>query len=405
MKHGTCMKPIYMTAIALAVYSLPVQSDAGKPLTQEDLSIVDMTASIRDRPSAVLPDLSGLFGGKGSRKQKHKTGDELIDNPPGWLLDAAGAKPTDKKEHVVIFVSRGMPLADLKDVVAQAAGRDDVRVVFRGIDENENIKDFFLFIRTLLNEAKVKEPPEIDIDPMIFKKHNVVAVPQIFLMNGDKVLAYARGVYGVEWIHEQYDKNGRAGDLGRYGEMDEITEIDLVELMKSRLSKIDMEQIRKKAISRFWERTKFTQLTTATVDRELKLDPSIVVSSDIRSPEGDIIAAAGTKLNPLDIMPFTTRLVVFDPLNKKELDVVDRIIEDTPRTSRVQLLVTRLSRESGWEDKENIEARFGHPVYLLTDDVRARFNLMHTPSLVYASNRYFYVKEFAVSSAEGETSN
>jgi len=390
---------VILMACASAGPLLSDTSNAQDVLTQQDFDIIKATEDIKKGKSApiVLDDILNKFSHSVPRFSEDNELQKLIDNPPVWLEEAAGVDHEDKPEKVVIFASRGMPIVDLKDMLKQADGRQDVEIVFRGIDENETFKDFFSTMSLLMKQAKVKEPPAISINPPLFKKYNVESVPQIFLVKDGRAVAHAKGLYGIDWIKEQYHDNDRAGDLGTYGGLDDISEVDLIELMKQRLQELDFEKLKRAAVDKYWKRVKFESLPPAKQSRTLKLDPSVIVAADIRAPDGQVIARAGEKINPLEIMPFTTRLLVFNPNIPQEVKFVAREMRDIPRTARIQLLATEFDRDKNWDQLRDLESTLNKEVYLLTVDVRERFNISVTPSVVYAEDKYFYVREVALS--------
>ncbi|MHC1473192.1 conjugal transfer protein, partial [Klebsiella pneumoniae] len=49
------------------------------------------------------------------------------------------------------------------------------------------------------------------------------------------------------------------------------------------------------------------------------IDPTIQVNQDIRDNQGNLIAAAGQKGNPLAQFPQKLTMIVFDPMNSEQL--------------------------------------------------------------------------------------
>lgn len=57
---------------------------------------------------------------------------------------------------------------------------------------------------------------------------------------------------------------------------------------------------------------KIEGLTKVVNKRVFYWDPTVTVKNDIRSPDGKLIAAAGTRINPLDVVSLSSNLLFFD---------------------------------------------------------------------------------------------
>jgi conjugal transfer pilus assembly protein TraW len=153
--------------------------------------------------------------------------------------------------------------------------------------------------------------------------------------------------------------------------------------MQRRVTQIDWVEKKREALARFWEHIQFYTLPEATENRERLIDPSVTAPRDVTAPDGTLIVRAGQRINPLDRLPFTQRLVVFDATSPAQVEFALRIgREAAPR--RVTHIATRLDRESGWEGLAKIETALNAPVYLLTPDLRDRFQLERSPATVEA---------------------
>ena len=101
---------------------------------------------------------------------------------------------------------------------------------------------------------------------------------------------------------------------------------------------------------------------------------------------------AGASANPLDHLPFTRRLVVFDPTEPGQVRQA-RELGEAPGSPPLYL-ATRFDRDAGWEGFRAVEDTLDEPVYLLTPDLRERFALERVPATVEASGRTFLVREY-----------
>jgi conjugal transfer pilus assembly protein TraW len=117
-----------------------------------------------------------------------------------------------------------------------------------------------------------------------------------------------------------YSKN-----LGKIGQTYPIKETDMLELIYSKLNKLqetgELERINNKMATRArLERpAPVMGLSSTKVYKKWIMDPSITLASDITNLEGDIIAKAGTRVNPLSYISLRSTLVFYDGDDKKQV--------------------------------------------------------------------------------------
>jgi conjugal transfer pilus assembly protein TraW len=63
------------------------------------------------------------------------------------------------------------------------------------------------------------------------------------------------------------------------------------------------------------------------------------------------------------------------------------------KKAHVMYLATSLPRQDGWEKLKHLENTMQAPVYLLTPDVRSRFQLQQVPAIVEQSGNRLLVRE------------
>ena len=293
-------------------------------------------------------------------------------------------------EWVDIFVSRSLD-KELVQIIRDLDGsKIPVRFVFRGIAEGQKINDTFADYGRWTKG--LEQPPAAVLDPKVFRENNVTAVPHMVFMRDGKAVASVRGLSNPQWIVDAV-KRGDTGDLGARGPVKEISERDLIALMKERAAGIDLESRKEQTVKTYWERASFTTLTPAKEASRRLVDPSVVVAQGLKDSKGNTVLPEGTVINPLELRPFTLRLVIFNPNRKAEVEWVNSL-EPAPALQTVYM-VTELSRDNGWEQLETIENKLDSAVFMLKPDVRSRFELRHTPSLVTADGLHFVVDEFA----------
>jgi conjugal transfer pilus assembly protein TraW len=305
--------------------------------------------------------------------------DELVIQPQG--------KPVR-----VMFVSFSLGDPVLKGIFEEASGQDDVLLVFRGPKPGQKLPGFFVELKALLKD--IDPLPNIVIDPMRFQKWKVTTVPEIVVEGQGRALLRVKGVISLDWVKSRQNA-GRQGDLGRLGEVYDIAEIDLLEAIKSRLATLDGPRLKQQAIARFWEKRQFEVLPASREDRDRTIDLTVTAPRDLIAPNGNLIIRAGHTVNPLDQMAFGLCLIVFDATQSAQLDAV-RQLSCRDQNARVLYLATQLSRQDGWEGLKNLETTLDAPVYLLTPDVRQRFQLQHVPAVVEQAGNRIVVREHKV---------
>lgn len=293
----------------------------------------------------------------------------------------------------ILFISFSLGESVLKGIFEDASGQDDVLLVFRGPKPGQKLPALFADLKRLLKD--VDPVPNIVIDPTRFQKWRVSSVPDIIVESGDKVLLQSRGVSSLTWLNDKL-KAGASGDLGRLGEVYDIAEIDLLDEIKRRTAAIDWRQKQQQAIARFWEQQKFEHLPTVQEDRDRTLDLTITAPRDLTAPNGQLIIRAGQTVNPLDKMPFGLCLVVFDATDKTQISFA-RQLSCQDKQARVMYLASALPRQDGWEGLKALETALHAPVYLLTPDVRSRFQLQRVPAVVEQMGNRIAVHERKVS--------
>jgi len=306
--------------------------------------------------------------------------------------DLAKAKDTISW-RVLIFASRSLGNQGIDDILEVASASPDTAVVFRGLppEFGVDIEQGVFYLQEMGNK---KSPvPNILLDPTLFEEFGVNTVPSIVMLEEGREIARVQGLSDPTWIGEQ------RGDLGIKGDVREIEEPDLIALMQQKALQIDWEQQKEAALNNFWQKQQFNELPPAKVSRTRTLDPSLVVTADIKDADGKVLVAQGTAINPLDVRDFNEIIVVFDPLDKRQLP---RIRERLPQVKKdignfpVTWIATRLDREKGWDSHVQISDELDEHVYLLPTDVRDRFQIKHTPTILFARDKKFEIVEIGL---------
>jgi conjugal transfer pilus assembly protein TraW len=291
--------------------------------------------------------------------------------------------------QLTVQVSRSLGAGQLKEIFAFAADTPRSRVVFRGMAEDESLMDFVRQIHRLL--AGIEPVPEVVLDPTPFAVAGVDITPVLLAEGPDGELARVAGLADPLWLRARV-LTGARGDLGVLGPVKAVTEPDLIAELQRRLAALDLKKLREQALARYWQRVGFEDLPVATEPRTRAIDPTITAQRELRTADGTLLVRAGETVNPLERLPFTQRLVVFDASDARQVATAKHLGREAGER-RVTYLATRLERRLGWEGLTSVEDALDAPVYLLTPDVRARFALERVPAFVESSGKVFVVAE------------
>ncbi len=119
-----------------------------------------------------------------------------------------------------------------------------------------------------------------------------------------------------------------AKDLGVRGAVWPIEEPDLLREIEARLEEMEdtgeADRMRREAVERARERVeappRVAGVKPARFLRIRRFDPTITVGQDIRTAEGTLVAARGTRINPLEKHPLTRDLLFIDGTRPVEVD-------------------------------------------------------------------------------------
>ena len=186
-----------------------------------------------------------------------------------------------------------------------------------------------------------------------------------------------------------------AKDLGVRGATWAIAESDLLETIEARL----LEMQRSGALARFEsearERARRTLeepepvpgIAPARERRSRLFDPAITVARDIRTPDGTLIAAAGTRVNPLERIELARALLFVD--GRREVEIAWALAHENP--AKIVLLAGR-----------PIELMRKHRRPFFFDQrgrLAARLVIAATPSLVEQAGTRLRITEIPIEDA------
>ena len=133
-------------------------------------------------------------------------------------------------------------------------------------------------------------------------------------------------------------------------------------------------------------------IAPATEERSRLFDPAITVARDIRTLEGTLLAAAGTRVNPLERMTLSRDLLFVDGRRGAEIAWALAREAEGARPARIVLLAGR---------PLELMRRHRRPFFLDQGGrLAARFGIAATPSLVAQAGTLLRITEIPVEDRE-----
>ena len=167
-------------------------------------------------------------------------------------------------------------------------------------------------------------------------------------------------------------------------------EIRLLELQRSgELARLE-DEARTRARRSLEEPEPVPGIASAREKRSRLFDPSIAVAQDIRTADGTLIAAAGTRINPLDRLPLTRDLIFVD--GRRAAEIAWALAHDRP--AKIVLLAGR---------PLDLMRRHRRPFFFDTGGrLAARFGIAATPTLIEQDGTVLRLTEIPVEDRDGQ---
>ena len=194
-----------------------------------------------------------------------------------------------------------------------------------------------------------------------------------------------------------------AKDLGVRGATWPVAEPDLLEEIEARLLELERtgalarleDEARERARRWLEEPPAVPGIAPARERRSRLLDPAITVARDIRTEDGVLIAAAGTRVNPLERTALSRDLLFVDGRREAEVAWALAREAESGRAAKIVLLAGR---------PLELMRRHGRAFFFDTGGVlAARFGLAATPALVAQDGTRLRIDEVPVEDEESTT--
>ena len=119
----------------------------------------------------------------------------------------------------------------------------------------------------------------------------------------------------------------RAVDLGAIGPTYEISEPHFLQMIEQRLREKErsgelkrlQEQAQQRSVSSATKPLPIAGLHPTTRVRTFYFDPSFILDRNILGPKGELLFAAGTRKNPLEVVSLSRHLLFFDARDSRQV--------------------------------------------------------------------------------------
>lgn len=197
--------------------------------------------------------------------------------------------------------------------------------------------------------------------------------------------------FTVMWV-----RPGEARDLGVMGQTWAIEEPDLLATIGNRLATMQanggVARMQQTLVARARERVMrpapVAGLVRATAPRSWTYDPSIVVEHDIRDAKGNLIAARGRRVNPLDFVQMKSALVFIDGDDGAQLEWATKAF----KPNNAKIIFTSGSPFLAMKQRQR---RF---YFDQRGQLTGKFGIAHLPAVVRQAGDALAIEEIVVPS-------
>ena len=205
------------------------------------------------------------------------------------------------------------------------------------------------------------------------------------------ILTASAAIIGMTVVSLAGPIRSEARDYGHAGQTFPVIEPDLLSAIEGRLRRAEasgelarMNGIFAKRVEQRVRRPKRVEgITPARTARSWDYDPSIAVERDIRDQKGNLIAAAGHRVNPLDFVAIKQDLVFVDGDDAAQLSWA---------TSRYTDLKAKIIFVNG-SPIEQMTAKKRRFYFDQEGRLSATFGIEHTPAVVSQNGKTMRVSE------------
>ncbi|MGX3285803.1 TrbC family F-type conjugative pilus assembly protein [Klebsiella pneumoniae] len=295
---------------------------------------------------------------------------------------------------LTIFASFSMPDYVLNDLI-KTASENKARVVFRGLKDGvDNLIQMQVVLKAYIANSKVKTEPLVTLDPESFTQYGVKEVPTMVYRKDDKTYKIS-GSINIKYFMKQIEEDPDRTTFPVTAQTFPVKEKSIIQELEERSSKYDWEAAKRNAIKDTWNNQWMASLPVTDENKIWYIDPTIQVNQDIKDNQGNLLAAAGQRGNPLAQFPQKLTMIIFDPMSSEQLDWAKIQFMHRFGEGKVMPIFTRLKRDDGWKHLEELRGQFYGQMYKINPEIINRFLIKATPSIISVEGAYFKVQQFA----------
>ena len=184
---------------------------------------------------------------------------------------------------------------------------------------------------------------------------------------------------------------GQAKDYGQAGQTFPVIEPDLLATIEGRLRQAEASgemaringQFSRRAEAKVRRPDPVAGLSPTQQSRTWNYDPSVTLERDIRDQKGQLIAAAGQRINPLDFVTIRQELVFIDGDSPAQLEWATRHYSD----GQAKII---LISGSPFEEMTRRQRRF---YFDQQGRLTGKFGIEHVPAVVKPAGKVMQVSE------------
>lgn len=181
-----------------------------------------------------------------------------------------------------------------------------------------------------------------------------------------------------------------AKNIGQYGQTFPVMEEDLRHVIMKRLKVMEdsgellrhQETIQRRVAEQIIRPAPLS-LTTTKTPKIFRIDPTVIVSHDVWTPDGTLVAKKGMSINPFSHIKFTKTLFFFNTDDAKQVAWVSKHYADY---EHVKFILTG-------GDIQEAALRFGRIYFDLNGLITRKLHIAHVPSVVNQEGLFWKVKE------------
>lgn len=286
----------------------------------------------------------------------------------------AGQKLDPDVEPMFALITLGMGDSTIINLLREAEQMETpVIFVVRGFDPDDGGLQGLVEQVLDINEFEIEF--QMHVNPTMFRQVEAERAPVFIREVESGAVKIRRGAVNLHAALESMDDDSI--DL-KIGETYEIEEPDLLDVIEQRIKQVDGEKLMAEARERSKKRLLKApeNLPVAQETGSYLVDPTITLRSDIATPDGHVIAPAGTVVNPLEHAPWTRQYVFFDATVDWQVDQAEQWSNEAGVMTT--FIANRLPNDEA--KRKALGQRLNAHVHLLNALIIRRMDLRAVPS-------------------------